>query len=227
MTMLAKTMLLLLTALPVHADVVLDEIKANLEDAQKKVETAKNQIETLQENDGKLKENLEELEGELNKKLSEQRQAKETHADYSGKLTATSNARREFDRSLAKDRQELELVKRDIGMVEKKLEALKAAKKALEESIEISEDNLSKMNDRSGSWQKNRDHLQKELTALDKDIVELEKQRDAQAKLRLENQQALNKWKKTLATQESAYQKLEARYRAAVREAEQKQKSRR
>jgi len=108
--------------------------------------------------------------------------------------------------------------------VERKLENLKAAKKALEQSIEISQDNLSKMNDRSGSWQKNRDHLQSELTGLDKDIVDLERQRDAQMKTRLENQQALNKWKQTLATQESAYQKLDSRYRQAVRDAERKER---
>jgi len=119
------------------------------------------------------------------------------------------------------------MVVRDMQMVERKMAALKAAKKALEESIEISEDNLSKMNDRSGSWQKNRDHLQGELNSLDKDIVDLEKQKEAQQKTRLENQQALNKWKQTLATQETTYQKLDSRYRQAVREAEKKAREKR
>jgi hypothetical protein len=113
---------------------------------------------------------------------------------------------------------------RDIQLVERKMAALKAAKKALEESIEISQDNLSKMDDRSGSWQKNKDHLQSELTALDKDVMGLEKQKEIQQKTRLENQQALNKWKQTLATQEATYQKLDSRYRQAVREAERKEK---
>lgn len=80
------------------------------------------------------------------------------------------------------------------------------------------------MDDRSGSWNKNRDHLQGELTALDKDIQDLEKQRETQQKLRLENQQALNKWRKTLETQDATYQKLDTRYRQAVREAEKKDK---
>jgi hypothetical protein len=83
------------------------------------------------------------------------------------------------------------------------------------------------MNDRSGSWQKNRDHLQGELGGLDKDIVDLEKQKEVQQKTRLENQQALNKWKQTLATQETTYQKLDSRYRQAVREAEKKAREKR
>ncbi len=224
--MIRKTLLLLLLALPAQAEVVLDEIKANLEDAQKKVETARKQIVELEENDHKLKENLQELETDLNKKLEEQREAKETFNDYAQKLSATGSARKEFERSLLKDRQELDLVVRDIQMVEKKLDALNAAKKALEESIDISEDNLSKMNGRTGSWQKNRDHIQAELNEVDKDILDLEKQREAQQKLRLENQQALNKWKKTLDTQETTYQKLDSRYRQAVREAEKKAKAR-
>lgn len=208
------------------ADVVLDEIKANLEDAQKKVEQARKQIATLEENDGKLKKNIQELESALNKKVEEQRQAKETYNDYARKLSATGTAKKEFERSLMKDRQELEMVMRDIEMVERKLVALKAAKKALEESIDIAEDNLDEMDDRSGGWSKNRDHLQTELAALDKDIVELEKEKEAQEKTRLENQQALNKWRKTLSAQETAYQKLDSRYRQAVREAEKKEKAR-
>ncbi|MGZ3694657.1 MAG: hypothetical protein ACXWQO_10780, partial [Bdellovibrionota bacterium] len=157
--------------------------------------------------------------------LGEQKQAKETFNDYNSKLTATGSARKEFDRSLTKDRQELELVNRDIKLVERKLESLKEARKALMESVEISEDNLSKMDDRSGSWQKNRDHLQAELTGLDKDIMDVERQKEAQEKLRLENQQALNKWRKALDTQETTYQKLDSRYRQAVREAEKKEKA--
>lgn len=207
-----------------HAEVLLDEIKTNLEDAQKKVEAARKQILELEENDIKLKKNIQEVDGTLNKKLDEQKQAKETFNDYSSKLQGTGTAKKEFERSLLKDRQELELVVRDIGTVERKLVSLKAAKKALEESIDISEDNLGKMNDRSGSWQKNRDHLQGELSALDKDIQELEKQKEAQEKTRLQNQQALNSWKKTLATQENTYQKLDSRYRQAVRDEEKKQK---
>lgn len=207
-----------------HAEVLLDEIKTNLEDAQKKVEAARKQILELEENDIKLKKNIQEVDTALNKKLDEQKQAKETFNDYSQKLQGTGTAKKEFERSLLKDRQELELVVRDIGTVERKLVSLKAAKKALEESIEISEDNLGKMNDRSGSWQKNRDHLQGELGSLDKDIQELEKQKEAQEKTRLQNQQALNSWKKTLATQETTYQKLDTRYRQAVREEEKKQK---
>jgi chromosome segregation ATPase len=210
-----------------HADVLLDEIKVNLDDAQKKVEQARTEIGKLEENDGKLKKNIQELETALNKKLDEQKQAKETFNDYSQKLGATGNARKEFERSLMKDRQELEMVVRDMQMVERKMAALKAAKKALEESIEISEDNLGKMNDRSGSWQKNRDHLQGELNGLDKDIVDLEKQKEVQQKTRLENQQALNKWKQTLATQETSYQKLDSRYRQAVRDAEKKAREKR
>lgn len=212
---------------PAQADVLLDEIKVNLDDAQKKVEQARTQIAELEENDIKLKKNIEQLDSALSKKVDEQKQAKDTFNDYNQKLGATGNARKEFERSLLKDRQELEMVIRDIQMVERKLAALKAAKKALEESIEISEDNLSKMNDRSGSWQKNRDHLNSELSALDKDIVSVEKQKEAQQKIRLENQQALNKWKKTLATQETTYQKLDSRYRQAVREAERKAREKR
>lgn len=209
------------------AEVLLDEIKTNLDDAQKKVDQARKQIGELEDNDAKLKKNLNEIESALNKKLEEQKGAKETFNDYNAKLSQTNNAKKEFDRSLLKDRQELEQVTRDIQMVEKKLDALKAARKALQESIEISEDNLSKMQDRSGSWTKNRDHLQGELNTLDKDISDLEKQRDGQQKLRLENQQALNKWRKTLDQQETTYQKLDTRYRQAVRDAEKKEKSRR
>lgn len=220
-------LLLLLLSAPVHADVLLDEIRVNLEDAQKKVEQARRQIQVLEENDLKLKKNIQELDTALNKKLEEQRQAKETFNDYNQKLVGTGNAKKEFERSLLKDRQELELVERDIQMVERKLVALKAARKALEESIDISEDNLGKMNDRSGSWQKNRDHLSGELTGLDKDIMEVEKQKEGQEKTRLQNQQALNAWKKTLATQETTHQKLDARYRQAVRDAEKKAKDKR
>lgn len=219
--------LVLVAALTAHsADVLLEEIKTNLDDAQKKVEQAKKQIGELEENDGKLKKNIGALEGALNKKLEEQKQAKETFNDYNQKLAATGSARKEFDRGLLKDRQELELVVRDIKLVERKLESLKEARKALQESIEISEDNLSKMNDRSGSWQKNRDHLQSELAGLDKDIMDVERQKESQEKLRLENQQALNKWRKALDTQETTYQKLDSRYRQAVREAEKKEKGR-
>ncbi|MGE3263439.1 MAG: hypothetical protein AB7K68_16800 [Bacteriovoracia bacterium] len=219
--------LVLVAALTAHsADVLLEEIKTNLDDAQKKVEQAKKQIGELEENDGKLKKNIGALESALNKKLEEQKQAKETFNDYSQKLAATGSARKEFDRGLLKDRQELELVVRDIKLVERKLESLKEARKALQESIDISEDNLSKMNDRSGSWQKNRDHLQSELTGLDKDIMDVERQKESQEKLRLENQQALNKWRKALDTQETTYQKLDSRYRQAVREAEKKEKGR-
>lgn len=207
-----------------HGEVLLDEIKVNLDDAQKKVEEARKQISELEDNDGKLKKNLETLESALDKKLSEQKQAKETFNDYNQKLGATSSARKEFERSVTKDRQELEMVIRDIKLVERKLEALKAAQKALEESIEISQDNLSKMNDRSGSWQKNKDQLQTELNALDKDVMDLEKQKESQQKIRLENQHALNKWKKTMATQETTYQKLDSRYRQAVRDAERRAK---
>lgn len=225
--MALANILVLLTALTAHsADVLLDEIKANLDDAQKKVEQAKKQISDLEENDGKLKKNISQLDAALNKKLEEQKQAKETFNDYNQKLTATGNARKEFDRSRAKDKQELDLVLRDIKLVERKLESLKEARKALQESLEISEDNLSKMDDRSGSWQKNRDHLQTELTGLDKDIMDVERQKEAQEKLRLENQQALNKWRKALDAQETTYQKLDSRYRTAVREAEKKEKSR-
>jgi len=224
--MIARALLLtILIPFTAHsAEVVLDEIKTNLDDAQKKVEVARKQISDLEENDAKLKKNLEGIESALNKKNDEQKAAKETYSDYTQKLTQTGAARKEFDRSLSKDRQELEQVNRDIQMVERKLEALKASKKALQESVEISEDNLSKMDDRSGSWTKNRDHLQGELNGLDKDLTDLEKQREAQQKLRLENQQALNKWRKTLETQESTYQKLDIRYRQAVREQEKKEK---
>lgn len=207
-----------------QADIVLDEIKVNLEDVAKKVDQAKKQISDLEQNDLKLKKNIQQLETALNKKLDEQKQGKESHNDYSQKLAATVSARKEFDRSLLKDRQELEMVLRDIQIVEQKLVRLKASKKALEESIEISEDNLSQMNDRTGSWQKNRDHIQGELSSLDKDILDLEKQKEAQEKTRIENQQALNKWKQTLATQETTYQKLDTRYRQAVKEAEKKAK---
>jgi len=219
--------LILFLPIAAQAELILEEIKTNLDDAQKKVETARKQIADLEENDGKLKKNVTGIEAALNKKLEEQKGAKETYADYSSKLQQTGGARKEFDRSLQKDRLELEQVVRDIQMVERKLEALKIAKKLLQESIEISEDNLSKMNDRSGSWTKNRDHLQGELNALDKDINDLEKQREVQQKLRLENQQALNKWRKTLDTQETSYQKLDTRYRQAVREAEKKEKEKR
>ncbi len=219
-----KLALVLLVSTFSFSDVLLDEIKNNLDDALKKVEQAKKQIAELMTNDEKLKKNIQELETALNKKLDEQKQAKETFNDYSQKLGATGSAKKEFEKSLMKDKQELELVVRDIQMVERKMAALKAAKKALEESIEISQENLSKMDDRSGSWQKNKDHLQSELNALDKDIVGLEKQKEVQQKTRLENQQALNKWKQTLATQESTYQKLDSRYRQAVREAERKEK---
>lgn len=217
--------LTLISPAAVHAEVLLDEIKTNLDDAQKKVEAAKKQIADLEENDLNLKKNLASIESALNKKTEEQKGAKDTYNDYQNKLTQTGSARKEFDRALAKDRQEMEQLVRDIAMVERKLESLKASKKALEESIEISEDNLGKMNDRSGSWSKNRDHLQGELNTLDKDITELEKQREAQSKLRLENQQALNKWRKTLETQDATYQKLDTRYRQAVREAEKKAKN--
>ncbi|MCO5144434.1 MAG: hypothetical protein M9962_15250 [Oligoflexia bacterium] len=213
-----------LISLGARADVLLDEIRVNLEDALKKVEQAKKQIGSLEENDDKLKKNIDELDSALNKKLQEQKQAKETHNDYTQKLSATSSAKKEFDRSLLKDKQELELVVRDIATVERKLEALKKSKKALEESIEISEDNLSKMGDRTGSWTKNRDHVQGELSNLDKDIVELEKQKETQEKSRLENQQALNRWRKTLASQETTYQKLDTKYRQALRDAEKKTK---
>jgi len=219
-----KLALVLLVSTFSFSDVLLDEIKNNLDDALKKVEQAKKQIAELMTNDEKLKKNIQELETALNKKLDEQKQAKETFNDYSQKLGATGSAKKEFEKSLMKDKQELELVVRDIQMVERKMAALKAAKKALEESIEISQENLSKMDDRSGSWQKNKDHLQSELNALDKDIVGLEKQKEVQQKTRLENQQALNKWKQTLAAQESTYQKLDSRYRQAVREAERKEK---
>ena len=117
---------------------------------------------------------------------------------------------------------------REIQMLERKLEAAESGvveEGPLQESIEISEDNLSKMDDRSGSWQKNRDHLQTELTDLDKDINDLEKQHETQQKLRTDNQQALNKWRKTLDAQETTYQKLDTKYRQqAVRDAERKQK---
>lgn len=216
--------LFVLVPLAARGELLLDEIKTNLDDAQKKVEQAKKQISELEDNDAKLKKNLQGIETALNKKLDEQKAAKETYNDYNQKLGLTGSARKEFDRSLVKDRQELEMVVRDIQIVERKLEALKAAKKALEESIEISEDNLSKMDDRSGSWLKNRDHLQSELNALDKDTTELEKQRESQQKLRLENQHALNKWRKTLDSQETTYQKLDSRYRQAVRDAEKKEK---
>jgi chromosome segregation ATPase len=213
----------------VHAsgNVLLNEIKVNLDDAQQKVSDARKQIQELEQNDDKLKKNIQQLETALNKKVDEQKRARETFNDYNQKLSATGTARKEFERSLLKDRQELEMVIRDIQMVERKLTALKAARKALEESIEISEDNLSKMNGRSGSWQKNKDHLQSELTTLDRDIVDLEKQKEAQQKVRLENQQALNRWKKTLASQETAYQKLDSRYRQAVRDAERKEREKR
>lgn len=211
--------------MPARADVLLDEIKVNLDDVAKKVEQAKKQIGELEENDTKLKKNIQQLETALNKKVDEQKQAKESFNDYSQKLAATGSARKEFDRSLLKDRQELEMVVRDIQMVEQKLVRLKAAKKALEESIEISEDNLGEMNDRSGSWTKNKDHIQGELNGLDKDITEVEKQKEAQEKARIENQQALNKWKQTLATQETTYQKLDTKYRQAVKEAEKKAKA--
>jgi chromosome segregation ATPase len=213
----------------VHAsgNVLLNEIKVNLDDAQQKVSDARKQIQELEQNDDKLKKNIQQLETALNKKVDEQKRARETFNDYNQKLSATGTAREEFERSLLKDRQELEMVIRDIQMVERKLTALKAARKALEESIEISEDNLSKMNGRSGSWQKNKDHLQSELTTLDRDIVDLEKQKEAQQKVRLENQQALNRWKKTLASQETAYQKLDSRYRQAVRDAERKEREKR
>jgi chromosome segregation ATPase len=225
--MLSVFTLLLALSAPAQADVLLDEIKVNLDDAQKKVEQARDQIEDLEENDLKLKKNIEQLDTALNKKVVEQKQAKETFNDYNQKLGATGSARKEFERSLLKDRQELEMVIRDMQMVERKMAALKAAKKALEESIDISEENLSKMNDRSGSWQKNRDHLNSELTALDKDIMDVERQKEAQQKTRLENQQALNKWKQTLATQETTYQKLDSRYRQAVRDAEKKEREKR
>lgn len=225
--MITAKLLILLTALTAQsADVLLDEIKANLDDAQKKVEQAKKQINELEENDLKLKKNIGSLETALNKKLDEQKQAKETFNDYNQKLAATGSARKEFDRGRLKDRQELELVERDIKLVERKLESLKEARKALLESIDISEDNLSKMDDRSGSWQKNRDHLQSELNSLDKDIMDVERQKEAQEKLRLENQQALNKWRKALDSQETTYQKLDSRYRQAVRDAEKKEKGR-
>lgn len=227
-TVLTFTLCLATAATPAHAaDVLLDEIRTNLEDAQKKVEQARRQIQDLEENDLKLKKNIQEIDTALNKKLEEQKQAKETFNDYNQKLAATGNAKKEFERSLLKDRQELELVERDMQMVERKLVALKAARKALEESIDISEDNLGKMNDRSGGWQKNKDHLGGELTGLDKDLMEVEKQKEAQEKVRLQNQQALNGWKKTLATQETAYQKLDSRYRQAVRDAEKKAKEKR
>lgn len=222
--LLAPIAALLLSLPSFAADVLLEEIKANLDDAQKKVEQAKKQINELEDNDSKLKKNISEVDAALTKKLDEQKQAKETYNDYSQKLAATGSARKEFDRGLLKDRQELELVLRDIKQVERKLDALKEARKALEESIEISEDNLSKMDDRSGSWVKNRDHLQSELGALDKDIVEIERKKETQERLRLENQQALNKWRKALDTQETTYQKLDSKYRQAVRDAEKKDK---
>jgi septal ring factor EnvC (AmiA/AmiB activator) len=84
---------------PAHAEVVLDEIKANLEDVQKKVEQAKKQIVDLESNDQKLKKNIQQLETALNKKLEEQKLAKETHNDYTQKLASTGSAKKEFDRS--------------------------------------------------------------------------------------------------------------------------------
>ena len=214
--------LFLLLSATVRADVVLDELKVNLTDAQKKVEQAKGQISDLEENDTKLKKNIQSLNTALDKKISEQKQAKDILNEYTQKIASTSSAKKEFEHALLKDKQELESVQKDLLQVEKKLAALKAAKKALDESIDISEDNLSKMNDRSTTWQKNKESVQNELTSLEKDVAGLDTQKDAQEKTRLENQQSLNKWKKALASQESAYQKLDSKYRQAVREADKK-----
>lgn len=207
-----------------RGEVVLDEIKTNLDEAQKKVETARKQIAELEANDLTLKKNIQELNSALNKKLDEQKDVTDTYNDYQQKLGSTANAKKEFEKSLEKDRRELALVEKDLEQVERKLESLKAARKALKESIDISEDNLSKMSDRSGSWQKNLDHITKERDALQKDVDDLEAKKEAQEKSRLENQQALNKWKKSLATQELTYQKLDSKYRQAVKEAEKKAK---
>mgnify|MGYP003352986011 CR=1 FL=1 len=47
-------------------EVLLDEIKTNLDDAQKKVTQARKQISEPEENDSKLKKNLEAVEKVLN-----------------------------------------------------------------------------------------------------------------------------------------------------------------
>src|SRR5262245_44781008 len=114
--MFARALLLtILVPFTAHsAELLLTEIKTNLDDAQKKVEQARKQISEIDENDAKLTKNLEGIEGALNKKLDEQKEAKETYGDYSQKLTQTGSARKEFERSLAKDRQELDQVNRDI-----------------------------------------------------------------------------------------------------------------
>ncbi len=68
---------------------ILEEIKVNLEDAQKKLDSAKKQIADLEENEGKIKSNLESLNKSLGKKKNEQKDAEETLADYNQKLGAT------------------------------------------------------------------------------------------------------------------------------------------
>lgn len=222
MNRLITILALLLLSPAAVADNVIDEIKNNLDEAQKKVENAQGQIADLEDNNKKLAQNISEIERALAKKGDERKEARDVLTDYHQKLNGASAARKDFDHTLIKDRQELALVEKDIIATEKRLAALQAARKALEESIEISEDNLSKMNDRSESWNKNLAHLQEEITDIEKDIEKLSNERDSAAKKKLENQQALNKWKKSLASFNNTFQRLDQRYRAALREEKRK-----
>jgi len=219
------SLLFLITQSALSADIVLDEIKSNLEESSKKIEAAKKQISSLEENSLNYKKNIETLGKSLGEKKSERKEAMETLADYNQKLGATSLAKREFEKSLEKDAAELDLVEKDILAVQRKLVALEAAKKALQESIEISEENLSKMSDRTGSWQKNKNHLTTELKAIETDLSQIEQQIENQEKLRTENQQKLNTWKKSIGNFENSHQKLEQKYRSALKEAERKKES--
>lgn len=210
--------------MPAFADVVLDEIKTNLDDALKKVESGKKQITELEENHEKIKENITSLEKNIQKKKVEQKEAMETLADYNQKLSATNSARREFEKGLERDRSELDLVEKDIVAVKRKLVALEAASKALKESIDIAEDNLDKMSDRTGSWQKNKDNISSELKGIDGDISSLEQKMEGQIKLRTENQQKLNTLQKSVSSLEGNYQRLDAKYKAAVKDQERKKR---
>lgn len=204
------------------SDTLLEEIRLNLEDSRQKLEQTQKQILELEQNDEKLRRNIKEYDSELQKKQDEQRKAKDNLNEYNQKLLGTSSAKKEFERALMKDKQEMEMVQADLIAVEKKLGQLKAAKNALKESIEISEENLTTMNDRSSTWQKNRDQVQSELSGIEKDISQIDVKKDAQEKFRIDNQQALNKWKKSLATQEAVYQKYDVKYRQALHDAEKK-----
>lgn len=213
----------LLAPMAAQADPVLDEIRNNLDEAKKRIELTKRQLEDLEDNEGRIKGNLESLNKNLVKKQAEHKEAQDTLAEYGKKLQGTATAKKDFERNLQKDKQELSQVTADIAATEKKLAALQAAKKALEKSIEVSEDNLEKIVDSSAGWQKNRSQLQSELGEIGKDLSTLKERLAEQEKLKAENVAALAKWRKSLTSQETLWQKLDQRYKQAQKEAAAKQ----